>query len=95
MLGQNGYSLSCGVTGADNLNPSIAYEWTKKNGTETQLQTGSDADVVPFSLLRLSDAGEYSCRVTISSSYLSNDIVRMSNALDVRFQGEFCQSRRL
>ena len=26
-LGQNDYSLTCGVTGAENLNPSITYQY--------------------------------------------------------------------
>ena len=90
MLGQNGYSLTCGVSGADNLDPSIAYEWTKKNGAETQLQVGSDANVVSFSPLRLSDAGEYTCQVNVSSSYLSNNIIRMSRTLDITVQSELC-----
>ena len=95
MLGQNGYSLSCGVSGADNLDPSITYEWTKKNGTETQLQAGSDPNIVSFSPLRLSDAGEYTCQVNVSSSYLSNDIINMSKTLYVTVQSKLCWSSRL
>ena len=68
-LGQSGYSLTCDVTGAENLNSSITYQWTKDNGTQTQIQVGGDPRVLSFSPLRLSDAGQYTCQVTVSSPY--------------------------
>ena len=74
MLGQNGYSLTCGVNGAGNLNPSITYQWTKNNDTQTQIQVGANPAVLSFSPLRLSDAGRYTCNVTVSSLHLDNDI---------------------
>ena len=63
MLGQN-YSLICNVTvtGADTGDPSITYQWTKDNGTQT---LGTDR-VLSFSPLRLSDAGQYTCQATVS-----------------------------
>ena len=39
VVGQS-YSLTCGVTGAENLNSSITYQWTKNNGTQTQVPNG-------------------------------------------------------
>ena len=39
VLGQSGYSLTCGVTGAEHLNASITYQWTKNNGTLPQIQS--------------------------------------------------------
>ena len=68
VLGQSGYSLTCGVTvaGADAGNPSIAYQWTKDNGMRTQTQVGTDR-VLSFSPLRLSDAGRYTCQATVTS----------------------------
>lgn len=76
-LGQNGYSLTCVVSGAETLNPLITYQWTKNNGTQTQIPVGSNPSVLSFSPLRLSDAGEYTCQATISSPYLNNDIIVM------------------
>ena len=73
-LGQSGYSLTCGVTGAENLSPSITYQWTKNNGTQTQV--GADR-VLSFSPLRLSDVEQYTCQATVSSPYLNNDITTM------------------
>ena len=65
VLGESGYSLTCDVTvtGADAGNPSITYQWTKNNGTQTQV--GTDR-VLSFSPLRLSDAGQYTCQATVS-----------------------------
>ena len=85
MLGQNGYSLTCGAVGVGNLNPSITYQWTKSNGTQTQLQAGA---ILSFSPLRLSDAGQYTCQATVSSPYLNNNITRMDSQ-NVTLQSEF------
>ena len=87
-LRQN-YSLTCGVTGAENLNPSTTYQWTKNNGTLTQIPNDeTNPEVLSFSSLRLSDAGRYTCQATVSSPYLNNDITMMGTQ-DVRLQSEF------
>ena len=86
-LGQSGYSLTCGVTGAENLSPSITYQWTKNNGTHTQLRVGTDR-VLSFSPLRLSDAGRYTCQANVSSPYLNNDII-ITDTQDITIHGEF------
>ena len=83
-LGQNGYSLTCGVIGAENLTPSIIYRWTKNNGTHTHIQVGPTHS---FSPLRLSDAGQYSCQATVSSFLLSNDIT-ITVSWNIMFQGK-------
>ena len=88
MLGQSGYSLTCGVTGAENLDPSITYQWTKNNGTQTQIQVGAEPKVLYFSPLRLTDAGRYTCQAIISSPYLHSDITMMDTQ-DVTLQSEF------
>ena len=88
MLGQSGYSHTCGVTGAENLNPSITYQWTKNNGTLTQIQIGADPKVLSFSSLRFSDAGQYTCQTTVSSPFLNNDIT-MTDSQDITLQSEF------
>ena len=88
MLGQNGYSLTCVVNGAENLN--AVYQWTKNNGTQTQIQVGADPAVLSFSSLKLSNAGQYTCNVTVSSLHLNNDIT-MKGSEDVTIQSEFNQ----
>ena len=88
ILGQSGYSLACNVTGVENLNPSITYQWTKDNGTQTQIQTGADPGVLSFSPLRFSDAGQYTCQATVSPHYLNSDITVMGTQ-DVRIQSKF------
>ena len=81
MLGQSGYSLTCGVTVTGTANPSITYQWTKNNGTQTQV--GADR-VLSFSPLRLSDAGRYTCQATVGPC----SITKMDTQ-DVILQSEF------
>ena len=83
--GQN-YQLTCSVTGAENINPMITYRWTKNNGTG-QSQVGTNSNTLSFDPLRLSDAASYVCEVTISSTYLTGDIIEMNTSpQDFRIQ---------
>ena len=82
MLGQSGFSLICGVAVTGIENPSIFYQWTKSNGTQTQV--GTDR-VLSFSLLRLSDAGRYTCWATVNSSC---NMTKMDTQ-DVTLRSEF------
>ena len=81
MLGQSGYSLTCDVTGDENLNPTITYQWTQTNGTMTQVGTNSNS--LFFSSLSLSDAGRYTCSVTVSSLYLNSNVMALSSNSEV------------
>ena len=79
MLGESGYYLTCGVTVTGAANPSITYQWTKNNGTQTQV--GTDR-VLSFSPLRLSDAGQYTCQATVGPC----NIIEM-DAQNITLQG--------
>ena len=77
VVGQSGYSLRCNVEGtAEIFISSITYQWTKNNGTHDQIIPGNRAnpEVLSFSPLKASNAGRYTCQVTISSFFLNNDI---------------------
>ena len=83
--GEN-YLLNCSVSGVENLNPTISYRWIKNNHTPV----GTNSNTLSFTPLQLSDAASYICEVTISSSYLSGDIVAMNtNPQDIRIQSEY------
>ena len=89
MLGQSGFFLSCRVRGlSKNLNPSITYIWTKNNGTQTQMQVGTDPNHLHFSPLKLSDAGQYSCQATVISPYLD-----LNNITVIDFHNVTCLLR--
>ena len=63
MAGQN-YDIICGVRGAENLNSTITYQWTRNN------ETGNKS--LSFAPVRISDAGiSYFCLATVVSNYLS------------------------
>ena len=88
-IGQIGNVLTCEVFGADSLNPTITYQWTKYDGTShTQFHINSNS--LSLSPLRLSHAGDYICSVNIDSVFL-NDILSVSaanNSLSVIIQSE-------
>ena len=77
MVGQTDNILTCDVSGADNLNPTIAYLWTKDDG-HTQTQVGTNSNLT-LSSLRFSHIGDYTCNVTINSTLLNNNISISSN----------------
>ena len=78
------YSLTCTVTGADQLNPMITYQWIKNN----TVVSGETQSTLFISSLSLSDAGEYRCDVTVSSTLLSQSISKMSNTHDLTLQSK-------
>jgi hypothetical protein len=59
-------TLVCSVSGIGSSNPTIAYQWTKNNGS-APIQVGGNSNMLVFSSLRLSDAGQYTCQVTVGS----------------------------
>ena len=82
-LGES-YPLTCTVTGADRLNPTVTYQWFKN----TAVVSGETQSTLSFSSLSLSDAGQYRCDVTVSSTLLSQSITKMSNTQDLTFQSK-------
>ena len=80
MLGQSSYSLTCNVAVDASLN-SITYQWTKNNGTQTQV--GTDR-VLSFSPLRLSDAGQYTCQAIVIPCSIT-----IMDTQDITLQSEF------
>ena len=77
------YTLTCSVSGADDLDSS--YQW-KKNCVNVDKETTS---TLFFSHLRLSDTGSYVCEVTVSSATLDGGTVTVSsNPVNVSLPGE-------
>ena len=77
MLGQH-YLLNCNITVVDSLlTPTMTYQWTKDNGTQTQV--GTNSNTLSFASLRLSDAGRYKCEVTITSLNGSINVAAFKN----------------
>ena len=74
MVGQEGYSLTCSVSGADSLSPtSTTYRWYN-GSSETGSQVGTNSSTYAFTRLRPYDAGQYTCEVTIVSPFLNGDL---------------------
>ena len=63
--------------GAENLNPSVNYQWIKiTRSGQTQVGTHSILSLPP---VRLSDACNYSCAITIASGYLASNITTIAS----------------
>ena len=77
---QQPYILSSRVFGTEHLNPVITYQWAKDGDN-----IGMNSSNYSITTLRLSDNGEYVCKLTISSSYLNGDHIT-SGSLVVRIQ---------
>ena len=88
-LGQS-YSFICNVTGAENLDFFVFYQWTKNNGTQTQVPNGPDPKTLSFLTLGFSDAGQYTCQATVISlsGYLNGAITRMDTH-NIRIKSKF------
>ena len=79
MLGQ-AHELNCSASGAEKLNPTINYKWTKMNDTGTFTEVGTNSNILSLSPLYLSDAGSYTCEVNITSQdFLTGSITRENN----------------
>ena len=85
--GETGFSLSCDVSGTDNLNsPSFTYKW-RKDGSIIPGQQGRTLSLSP---LTISDVGQYTCNVTVASTSLSSDVpVTSGNTQLVSIQCEY------
>ncbi len=79
--------MTCNVDVSDNLCPLISYQWTKNNGTVTQLEAGIEPNTLSLSPLRLSDAGLYTCLATVRSLRIANDVT-VTGTHEVRIQGK-------
>ena len=84
MLGHNNYTLTCKAFVSNHLCPFVSYQWTKENGTVAQPENR----ILTFSPLKLSDAGRYTCQVTVCSYRFNNDVTVMKSH-EVRVQSEF------
>ena len=67
------FSLICIVNGTEKLRSELTFEWTHFNGADLE-KAGTNSKELHFSPLMLSDAGEYTCTVNISSSLLNTNL---------------------
>ena len=81
ILGQTGYTLTCEVSGADRLVPTLTYQWTRNNETVPD----GNSMILTLSPLQLSHAGNYAC---IVNSALLNENISSSGVRTVIIQSE-------
>lgn len=79
------YSLFCVASGIEELNPTVTYQWFQYNSTK--MEVGSNSSSLSFTALSLSNAGNYTCVITVNSSYLDQPFCVSSESFSVYFQG--------
>ena len=85
--------MECMTEGLEhNLDVLVTYRWTKEDGSQI-VQLQSNPHTLSFGPLRLTDAGNYTCRVTINSDHFSRDVIATSYKV-VRLQSELRKSLR-
>ena len=94
VVGQVGYTLTCKIIGANNLNPDITYHWIKNNGIDSETQIGNNSNTLFFHLLRYSDAGLYGCQVDIESTYL-NGPISFNSSRNISIHGKLDHTQRI
>ena len=85
-LGQTGFSLTCDVSGTNNLNPTLTYEW-QRNGSVLSNQRERTLSLSPLSD---STVGEFVCKVTVDSTLLNSVEMRTSGTHTVSAQSKCC-----
>lgn len=92
-LGQN-HELICNASGAEKLRISYRYRWTKMNDTGTVIEVGTNSSTLSFSSLYLSDAGSFTCEVTIISDFLTGPITK-ENTTKLQFSSKLIGSNNI
>ena len=90
MAGQS-FFLTCSVTGADSLFPTISYLFTQDNPEQIGIvrnRGNQNTSTLTFAPLVLSDSGQYSCDATVTSPYLSSPQNVSSGSVSLSIQSE-------
>ena len=69
IMAEESYSLHCTVTGAQNLNATIEYQWFKNN---SMLREGGHT--LQLLSITISNAGMYTCQALVTSRLLLSSI---------------------
>ena len=85
-LGQTGFSLTCNVSGTDNLNPTLTYEWRRNGG----VMSNQRERTLSLSPLSGSQVGVYVCMVTVDSDLLNSAEMRTSGIHNLSAQSKRC-----
>ena len=78
MAGQS-FSLTCSVTGADSLAPTISYQWFRGQSLVTS------SLILSFDSLFLSDVGQYRCVATVRFGAYTQEV---SGSYNIQFQSK-------
>ena len=65
----NTFNMTCAVLGLDHVKPVFVYQWTNVNDDSISISSSESSSIISFPSLTLSNAGQYICKVNVSSNY--------------------------
>ena len=68
------FSITCMITGADNLEATFNFTLTAQDN-DTVIDKTNDTFLLHSFVPRISDAGTYACRATVTSTFLDEPII--------------------
>ena len=85
------YQIDCSGTVPDSLSGNVTASWIDETGAviASQQGIGSATAALSFNMLQLSDAGTYTCIVTVTSNLLNRPL-RTSRSLNLTIEGMCC-----
>ena len=87
----NSFSINCAVSNTDNLDATITYSLNRlPSGAPTTADTSS-LPIVSFDAITLADAGSYQCSANVSSPFLTDNIIVLTEPpINIVLPCEFC-----
>ena len=68
---RNAFNITCAVLGLDSVEPVFAYQWTSHSNDSIAISSSENRSTILFPSLNFSDAGQYTCKVNVSSNYFT------------------------
>ena len=88
----NTFSITCAVFGLhlDSVEPVFTYQWTNHSDDSVTISSFEDRSTISFASLKLSNAGQYTCIVNVSSEHFIDGHVIAMKAYNLSIKSKHC-----